>query len=279
MQPRAPGRLGQRGQHRRRRRDHSSRCPDRFLRATVDFDLPAAGAYATGIAFLPAEPDDAAKAVADARRRSSPTRACTVLGWRDVPTDDSMLGATAASAMPIVPAVVHRQGRPRRASTLDRWAYIVRKRGEHEVGSVYFPSLSSRTLVYKGMLTTPAARGVLPGARATSGSSRALALVHSRFSTNTFPSWPLAHPYRYLAHNGEINTLKGNRNWMRAREALLASDLFPGDLDRIFPICTPDASDTATFDEVLELLAPRRPLAAARGAHDDPGGVGEPRRR
>src|SRR5258708_36767646 len=82
----------------------------------------------------------------------------------------------------------------------------------------------------------------------------AIGLVHSRFSTNTFPSWPLAHPYRYVAHNGEINTVQGNRNWMRAREALLASDLIPGDLRRIFPICTPGASDSASFDEVLELL-------------------------
>ena len=136
----------------------------------------------------------------------------------------------------------------------------MRKRIEHEVpvppehghGSVYFPSLSCRTLVYKGMLTTPQLEEFyldLGDERVES----ALALVHSRFSTNTFPSWPLAHPYRYIAHNGEINTLKGNRNWMRAREALLASDLFPGDLERIYPICTPDASDSASFDEALEL--------------------------
>ena len=120
-------------------------------------------------------------------------------------------------------------------------------------GGAYFPSLSCRTLVYKGMLTTPQLGRVLPDLRDERVES-ALALVHSRFSTNTFPSWPLAHPYRYIAHNGEINTVQGNRNWMRAREALLASDLLPGDLERIFPICTPGASDSATFDEVLELL-------------------------
>ena len=103
------------------------------------------------------------------------------------------------------------------------------------------------------MLTTPQLAGVLPRPAATSGSRSALALVHSRFSTNTFPSWPLAHPYRFIAHNGEINTVQGNRNWMRTREALLASDLLPG-LERAYPICTPGGSDSATFDEVLELL-------------------------
>src|SRR6185503_3137876 len=144
---------------------------------------------------------------------------------------------------------------------LERRAFVVRKRVEHEVevpadpeGSVYFPRLSCRTIVYKGMLTTPQLEEFYADLRDERLES-ALALVHSRFSTNTFPSWPLAHPYRYIAHNGEINTLKGNRNWMRAREALLASDLFPGELDRAFPICTPDGSDSASFDEVLELLA------------------------
>ena len=111
---------------------------------------------------------------------------------------------------------------------------------------------------------------------ATSGWRAPLALVHSRFSTNTFPSWPLAHPYRYIAHNGEINTLKGNRNWMRAREALLESDVFPGDLERIFPICTPDASDSSSLRRGAGAPRARRPLAAALSAHDDPGGVGEP---
>ena len=118
--------------------------------------------------------------------------------------------------------------------------------------AVYFPSLSSRTLVYKGMLTTPQLAEFFPDL-ADDRVESALALVHSRFSTNTFPSWPLAHPYRYLAHNGEINTVQGNRNWMRAREALMATPLIPG-LERAFPIVTPGASDTATFDECLELL-------------------------
>src|SRR5438874_310247 len=133
----------------------------------------------------------------------------------------------------------------------------LRKRVEHESVSagcgVYFPSLSARTIVYKGMLTTaqlPVFFGDLTDERLRS----AIALVHSRFSTNTFPSWPLAHPFRFVAHNGEINTIRGNRNRMRAREALLESDLIQGDLTRLFPICSADASDSASFDEVLEPL-------------------------
>jgi glutamate synthase (NADPH/NADH) large chain len=224
--------------------------PDRFLRETVDFDLPPAGAYATGMAFLPVDADDAAKAVAGLDEIAA-TEGVQVLGWRDVPTDPSTLGTTAVTAMPTFRQwFLAKDGAT--GIDLDRWAYVVRKRGEHEVG-VYFPSLSARTYVYKGMLTTPQLEEFYPELRDERVES-ALALVHSRFSTNTFPSWPLAHPYRYVAHNGEINTLKGNRNWMRAREALLASDVIPGDLDRIFPICTPDASDTASFDEALELL-------------------------
>ena len=118
---------------------------------------------------------------------------------------------------------------------------------------VYFPSLSSRTFVYKGMLTTPQLGDFYRDLKDPRVES-ALALVHSRFSTNTFPSWPLAHPYRFVAHNGEINTVQGNRNWMRAREALMHSDLLDTELESLFPICTPGASDTAAFDECLELL-------------------------
>ena len=135
---------------------------------------------------------------------------------------------------------------------LERLAFCLRKRAEHET-DVYFPSLSSRTLAYKGMLTTDQLDHFFPDL-VDERIASALAVVHSRFSTNTFPSWPLAHPFRFIAHNGEINTVMGNRNWMRAREALLASDLIPGDLERLFPICTPGASDSASFDEVLELL-------------------------
>ncbi|MGN6722713.1 MAG: glutamate synthase large subunit, partial [Marmoricola sp.] len=135
---------------------------------------------------------------------------------------------------------------------LERLAFVLRKRAERET-DVYFPSLSSRTIAYKGMLTTDQLDHVFPDLVDERVES-AVAVVHSRFSTNTFPSWPLSHPFRFIAHNGEINTVMGNRNWMRAREALLNSDVIPGDLERIFPICTPGASDSASFDEVLELL-------------------------
>ena len=135
---------------------------------------------------------------------------------------------------------------------LERRAFCLRKRLEREV-HVYVASLSCRTIVYKGMLTTHQLSVYFPDLDDPRVET-AIALVHSRFSTNTFPSWPLAHPYRYIAHNGEINTVRGNRNWMAAREALLRSDLIPGDLQRLFPICTPGHSDSASFDEVLELL-------------------------
>ena len=218
------------------------------------FSLPEPGAYATGIAFLPRDPD-AATAAAKAIGKVIASEGLTVLGWRDVPTDDSLIGESAKAVEPAFRQVfmAPANGNGWTGMALERRAYIVRKRIEHEVEDVYFPSLSSRTIVYKGMLTSPQLRVFYPeidDPRVTS----ALALVHSRFSTNTFPSWPLAHPYRYIAHNGEINTVQGNRNWMRAREALLDTALLPGDLERIFPICTPGGSDTRSFDEVLELL-------------------------
>ncbi|MCY4726210.1 glutamate synthase large subunit [Nocardioides sp. STR2] len=226
--------------------------PDAFLREVVDFELPPARAYAVGTAFLPGD----AEAVAKTRQRIeeiADEEGLTVLGWRELPVDDSTLGATARSVMPSF-AQVFVAGRGARVSgmALERLAFCLRKRAESET-DVYFPSLSSRTLAYKGMLTTDQLDRVFPDLTDERVAS-AMAVVHSRFSTNTFPSWPLAHPFRFIAHNGEINTVMGNRNWMRAREALLESDLIPGDLERLFPICTPGASDSASFDEVLELL-------------------------
>ncbi|HZN14111.1 MAG TPA: glutamate synthase large subunit [Acidimicrobiales bacterium] len=230
--------------------------PDAFLRAVCDFDLPDAGTYAVGIAFLPRDASDRDQSV-KAVDKVVASEGLRVVGWRDVPVDDSMIGSMARDVEPVFRQLViaAAEGQPALSGLdLERRAYIVRKRIEHEVQpEVYFPSLSCRTLVYKGMLTSGQLEQFYPDLTDERMES-ALALVHSRFSTNTFPSWPLAHPYRFIAHNGEINTVMGNRNWMRAREALLASDLFPGDLSRIFPICTPGASDTASFDEVLELL-------------------------
>src|SRR5580693_9460846 len=164
------------------------------------------------------------------------------------------LGHTARGAMPPIQQLfVAPSGPGVDPMALERRAFVLRKRAEHAVEGLYFPSLSARTLVYKGMLTSEQLRQFFPDLRDPTFES-GLVLVHSRFSTNTFPSWPLAHPYRYLCHNGEINTLAGNRNWMRAREALLETSLIEGDLSRVYPICTPGASDSASFDEVLELL-------------------------
>ncbi|MEU0736034.1 glutamate synthase central domain-containing protein, partial [Streptomyces lavendulocolor] len=224
--------------------------PDAFLREVTDFELPAAGEYAVGIAFLPA--DGSAQAVSRIETIAA-EESLTVLGWRDVPVAPELLGATARSTMPAFRQLFVSDGGTSTGIDLDRKAFVLRKRAEREAG-VYFPSLSARTIVYKGMLTTGQLEPFFPDL-SDRRCATAVALVHSRFSTNTFPSWPLAHPYRFVAHNGEINTVKGNRNWMRARESQLVSDLFGAEkLDRIFPVCTPDASDSASFDEVLELL-------------------------
>jgi glutamate synthase (NADPH/NADH) large chain len=226
--------------------------PDAYYRKVCEFDLPVQRSYAVGIAFLPQEADDAAKAVARIEELADEEN-LAVLGWREVPTDPVLLGATARSVMPVIRQlfVAAKAGRVL-GLALERMAFRLRKRAERET-STYFPSLSGRTITYKGMLTTDQLDKFFPELNDPDFAS-AIGVVHSRFSTNTFPSWPLAHPYRYIAHNGEINTVQGNRNWMRAREALLSSDVIPGDLEQLFPICTPGASDSASFDEVLELL-------------------------
>ena len=234
--------------------------PDAFFREVAEFELPAAGAYAVGIAFLPAEDSAGAEAVSQIETIAA-EEGLSVLGWREVPVTPGLLGNGARATMPAFRQLFVGDGGASTGIALDRKAFVLRKRAEREAG-VYFPSLSARTLVYKGMLTTGQLEPFFPDL-SDRRLATAVALVHSRFSTNTFPSWPLAHPYRFVAHNGEINTVKGNRNWMKARESQLASELFGSadnghsgaeKLDRIFPVCTPDASDSASFDEVLELL-------------------------
>ncbi|MFD1826640.1 MULTISPECIES: glutamate synthase large subunit [Mumia] len=226
--------------------------PDAFLRDVVDFVLPEAGCYAVGIGFLPVDTDAAATA-RKAVEALAAEEGLEVLGWREVPIDPMILGSTARGAMPSFAQLFVADAAGERAGiALDRVTFALRKRAEHEL-DVYFPSLSARTLTYKGMLTTDQLDNFFADLTDPRIAS-ALAVVHSRFSTNTFPSWPLAHPFRFIAHNGEINTARGNRNWMRAREALLESDLIPGDLTRLFPIVDPEDSDSASFDEALELL-------------------------
>ena len=235
-----------------------TQIPHRFFTEVCDFELPAEGAYAAGMAFLPGGEDAAASAQA-AIAKLADAEGLQVLGWRDVPTDNSMIGSMARDAEPIFRQLFVAASDGATGIDLDRKAFVLRKRIEHEVGSdedgttVYFPSLSCRTIVYKGMLTSGQVEEFFPDL-SDERFETALSLVHSRFSTNTFPSWPLAHPYRLIAHNGEINTVQGNENWMRAREGNFESPLFGESLEHAFPIMTAGASDTARFDECLELL-------------------------
>ena len=233
-----------------------TQIPDEFFRAVSEFELPAMGQYAVGMAFLPTNAGDRA-----ALKRNIATIAreeqLKVLGWRDVPVNAAELGNLARDAMPVFEqlfvesSLLDAEGETRSGIALDRQTFRLRKRAEREFGA-YFPSLSSRTLVYKGMVTTLQLEPFYPDLSDARFTSK-LALVHSRYSTNTFPSWPLAQPFRMIAHNGEINTVQGNRNWMRARQSQLESELI-GDIRPILPIVTPGASDSASFDEVVELL-------------------------
>ncbi len=231
--------------------------PVELLRDVVDFELPrptadGCNAFAAGICFLP-QGSAERTAAREQIEAIAADEGLDILGWRELPVDPdgADVGATALSCMPhmsqLFVAAPDRMG----GIDLDRRVYPLRKRAE--AGKVYFPSLSSRTIAYKGMLTTMQLPQYFPDLRDERCMS-AIAIVHSRFSTNTFPSWPLAHPFRFVAHNGEINTVRGNRNRMHAREAMLSSTHIPGDLARLSPICTPDSSDSASFDQVLELL-------------------------
>ncbi|SEC23684.1 glutamate synthase (NADH) large subunit [Paramicrobacterium humi] len=233
-----------------------TQIPDEFFRAVAGFELPAASQYAVGLAFLPNDADE--RATEKSAIESIATQeGLVVLGWRSVPTEAAHLGSLAAEAMPAIEQlfVQSEQTAPgdRQLSgiQLDRITYRLRKRAEREIGA-YFVSLSCRTIVYKGMVTTLQLEPFYPDLKDERFASK-LAIVHSRYSTNTFPSWPLAQPLRMMAHNGEINTIQGNRNWMRARQSQLESELL-GDLAPLLPIITPGASDSASFDEVLELL-------------------------
>ena len=250
--------------------------PHDFLTAVSGLALPEAGQYAVGTAFLdPADPAAGRAAV----QRIAQSEGVDVLGWRPVPVDPSVLGASARTAMPHFEQVflTASADRPLRTDAsggtdpwaLDRRAFAVRRRAERE--GVYFPSLSTRTLIYKGMVSTAQLEPFYPDLADVRFQTR-LAIVHSRFSTNTFPSWPLAQPFRMLAHNGEINTIRGNRNWMAARESVLASELLASpdgtgdnaDLARLLPINNPILSDSGSLDEVLELLVMSgRPLPHA----------------
>ena len=252
--------------------------PHKFLvkkAADIGFKLPDPGSYGVGMIFLPRE-KAAQQQIENIFSEVIKDEGQTLLGWRDVPTDDSHLGATAKSGEPIIRQIFisHENSRTEQNDAhldFERKLYVIRKRVSRKVGALeqvapdmfYIASLSSNTIVYKGMLIADQIERMFPDLNDPDVES-ALALVHSRFSTNTFPSWPLAHPYRYIAHNGEINTLRGNINWMRARESLCKSNLFNDDLQKLFPLVREGQSDTATFDNVLEFLVlSGRPLAHA----------------
>jgi glutamate synthase domain-containing protein 2/glutamate synthase domain-containing protein 1/glutamate synthase domain-containing protein 3 len=236
--------------------------PDAYLQdetANDNIKLPAAGQYGVGMVYLPQELEErqACEGIVEAIIRKEGQQ---FLGWRTLPTDNSSLGDSAKSAEPFVRQVFIGQSADVQSNLdFERKLYIIRKLIENAVRvqqsgvQFYFSSLSSRTIVYKGMLTPEQVDAYyleLQDPRVVS----ALALVHSRFSTNTFPSWERAHPYRYLIHNGEINTLRGNVNWMHARQAMCESDLFGADIKRILPIIDNEGSDSQMFDNTLEFL-------------------------
>ncbi|MHB8241906.1 MAG: glutamate synthase large subunit [Solirubrobacteraceae bacterium] len=230
--------------------------PDELLRAVVDFELPRLGAYGVLMCFLPTD-DDARGRLEALLERSVSELGQQVLGWRDVPVDATQTGDVAAGCRPVIRQLFVGAGAGEQddQDAFERKLYVIRRMCElnAEDPGLYVCSSSSRTINYKGMLISFQLGAFYEDLRDERTKS-ALALVHSRFSTNTFPSWELAHPYRVICHNGEINTAPGNVNWMRARESELRSDLFGEDLERILPVVSPGNSDSATFDNVLELL-------------------------
>ena len=247
--------------------------PDAFLRrefAKQNIQLPKSGDYALGMLFLPraAQTRAACEQILEAVVKEEGQ---TFVGWRDVPTDNTRLGKGVQAVEPVVRQVCIGRGTSTPAKAFERKLFVIRKVVEHRVrtldlpdkGMFYAPSLSSRTLVYKGMLLADQVGEYYPDLLDPDMAS-ALALVHQRFSTNTFPTWDLAHPFRMIAHNGEINTLRGNVNWMAARRYSMSSTLLGKDLDKLWPLIAEDQSDSACFDNALELLvAGGYPLAHA----------------
>jgi glutamate synthase domain-containing protein 2/glutamate synthase domain-containing protein 1/glutamate synthase domain-containing protein 3 len=236
--------------------------PDAFFRFgchDLTFPLPPQGQYAAGLVFLPTDPVLADRCVKTVERNAR-EEGCPVLGWREVPVNSDTLGELARMTQPAI-RQCFLSGGSFEGDTFERKLYVIRRLAEKEVLSFtdcdasqfYIPSLSSRTIVYKGLLNGSQLTTFFPDLRDASFTS-AFAVVHQRFSTNTLPTWHLAHPFRFLAHNGEINTLRGNINRMRAREAVIESKLFGADIEKIKPVIIEDGSDSAIFDNALELL-------------------------
>jgi glutamate synthase (NADPH) large chain len=226
----------------------------------LGFDLPAEGAYGVGMVFLPVEPQPRfqCQGILD---RIVQEEGLSVLGWRDTPVEADAIGRTARASQPYIEQIFISSANGMSRDELERKLYVIRKRVEEEIAGsdirdrqfFYVPSMSSWTIVYKGLLLAPQIARFYTDL-ADPLTSSALCLVHQRFSTNTFPSWQLAHPFRYVCHNGEINTIRGNVNWMYARQSVLRSELFGDAIDRIFPIIQPGGSDSASLDNAVELL-------------------------
>src|SRR4051812_10779061 len=235
--------------------------PHAFLGAAFGAPLPPPGEYGVGMVFLP--PSEAGQeAIGGLFAETIRDEGQRLLGWRDVPTDNAALGASAKASQPVIRQIfVGRGDDIADATAFERKLYVIRRLVEKKVsrsaipgrGHFYVPSLSYKTVVYKGMLNAGQLRTFYLDLQDPLVSS-AIGMVHSRFSTNTFPSWGRAHPYRYISHNGEINTLRGNINWMHARQSMMRSHLFDGDLKKILTVVDTEGSDSAMFDNVLELL-------------------------
>jgi len=228
--------------------------------AALGFSLPEPGAYGVGMMFLPVEPQQ--RLICEGIiERIAREEGLAVLGWRDTPVRGDAIGRQARATQPYIEQVFLHRGAAMTQDQLERKLYVVRRRAEAEVAAsgirersfFYVPSMSSRTVVYKGLLLAPQIADFY-GELSDPETRSALCLVHQRFSTNTFPTWQLAHPYRYICHNGEINTVRGNINWMHARESVLVSDQFGDDIQKIFPVIPPGGSDTASLDNAVEML-------------------------
>ncbi|HEY8625467.1 MAG TPA: glutamate synthase subunit alpha, partial [Solirubrobacteraceae bacterium] len=229
--------------------------PDAFIRGAVaGVELPPPGRYGVGVCYLPTDPERRSE-LEQLIETTIAAEGQRAIWWRDVPVDERHVGETARLSAPVIrQVIIAAADEIEDQDSFERRLYVIRRLIEREAGcELSMPSFSSRTLVYKGMLKAPQLPQYFIDLRDPRVASR-LALVHSRFSTNTFPSWELAHPYRMIAHNGEVNTLRGNVNWMRARESQLASELFGDDLEKVMPVVREGGSDSAIFDNVLELL-------------------------
>ncbi|MBZ5676370.1 MAG: glutamate synthase large subunit [Acidobacteriia bacterium] len=228
--------------------------------SALGFSLSEPGTYGVGMMFLPVEPKQ--RLICEGIvERVAKEEGLTVLGWRDTPVHGDAIGRTARATQPYIEQVFLRGGTNMTQDQLERKLYVVRRRAEAEILETdlsekeffYVPSMSSRLIVYKGLLLAPQIDDFYKELRDPETRS-SLSMVHQRFSTNTFPSWQLAHPYRYVCHNGEINTVRGNVNWMNARESTLQSDLFGDDISKVFPVIRPNLSDTGSLDSAVEFL-------------------------